>query len=302
MYSMMPYALPASAPTDAQILIGDNELPAIDCVSSSAHYRILFQGAQLLFWTLPDECPVVWISPDAKYQPGKSPRGGTPICWPWFGPHPSPDHPAHGLVRGKDWNLDTFVRTPEGIDTLRFTTETSPESTPLWPFRTRLALTYHVGSTLRIELETTNLDDQIVTVTEAIHTYFGVKDVRAIEILGLEETTFIDRLQENHRATQQGPVRIHAETDQIYLSNSSDCRILDPLLHREIHLESEGASSHIIWNPWKQKAQLLGDLGTEHYLSMVCVEIGNVCDNAIRIAPGETHRLQALYRSLPLST
>ena len=41
---------------------------------------IALEGGQLLTWTPKGHEPVVWLSPEAVYTPGKSLRGGVPVC------------------------------------------------------------------------------------------------------------------------------------------------------------------------------------------------------------------------------
>ena len=44
---------------------------------------IALQGAHVMTWQ-PVGCkPVIWMSKAAKFAPGKSIRGGVPLCWPW---------------------------------------------------------------------------------------------------------------------------------------------------------------------------------------------------------------------------
>ncbi len=51
---------------------------------------LCLQGAHVVSWWPKSAAePVIWVSEAAKYGPGKSIRGGVPVCWPWFGPHAS---------------------------------------------------------------------------------------------------------------------------------------------------------------------------------------------------------------------
>ncbi len=282
-------------PEGAKIVSHAPDLSEILCLSPLASYRILLQGAQLLEWAPLNQAPVIWLSPHAQFIAGKSPRGGTPICWPWFGPAKDPKLPAHGLVRNKAWTLNSFIRHPDGSDEIQFSIATSPDITPEWPHKASLTLTYRIGDTLSITLETLNTDTASFPITEAIHTYFGVSDVRNIEILGLDATTYLDRLHADQRFIQKGPIRINAETDRVYISNATNCSIIDPDNHRQILIKTEGSHSRVVWNPWSDKASKLGDLGTDDYLRMVCVECGNIEDNAVQIDPGQAHRMHIEY-------
>jgi glucose-6-phosphate 1-epimerase len=171
-----------------------------------------------------------------------------------------------------------------------------------WPFNTPLEVRYTLGDACEIELITRNDSPTTVTVTEALHTYFGVGDVRKVTIRGLEEYDYLDKVNRNRRQHQSGPITISGETDRVYLSTQSDCFIEDPLLNRIIRIEKRGSLSTIVWNPWDEKARRLGDLGETDFLRMVCVESGNVAENRITLKPGEEHRLWVRYSVSVLTT
>jgi hypothetical protein len=46
------------------------------------------QGAHVAHWTPGGLRPVLFTSSKSLFAPGKAIRGGVPICFPWFGPHP----------------------------------------------------------------------------------------------------------------------------------------------------------------------------------------------------------------------
>src|SRR5688500_18327006 len=57
-------------------------------------------GGEELLWRTTDAML------DAAKTGGKALRGGVPICWPWFGPHPADQAaPVHGLARVATWRL-----------------------------------------------------------------------------------------------------------------------------------------------------------------------------------------------------
>ena len=70
-----------------------------------------FHGGQVMSWKPAGADEVLFVSRQARWEPGRAIRGGAPICFPWFGAHPSdPRAPAHGCVRTKAWQLDTDHR------------------------------------------------------------------------------------------------------------------------------------------------------------------------------------------------
>src|ERR1700733_10124039 len=73
--------------------------------------ELFLQGAQVTAWQPSGQRPVIFTSPNAVFAPGKAIRGGIPVIFPWFGPHPTdPKAPQHGVVRAADWRLDRVER------------------------------------------------------------------------------------------------------------------------------------------------------------------------------------------------
>lgn len=59
--------------------------------SASASGSIHPQGAHVLAWVPAGYDDVLWLSPDAIFEPGTPIRGGAPICFPWFSTGPDGD-------------------------------------------------------------------------------------------------------------------------------------------------------------------------------------------------------------------
>jgi D-hexose-6-phosphate mutarotase len=56
----------------------------------------------------------------------------------------------------------------------------------------------------------------------------------------------------------------------------------------------------VVWNPWIAKAKAMPDFGDEEYKTMLCVESGNVADNALTLSPGESASLKVVLASEPM--
>ena len=259
--------------------------------------QITLQGAHVMTWTPTGESPVIWLSPAATPRPGKPIRGGVPICWPLFGPHDSePTFPAHGFARTSQWQLLDSARTEDGATQLTLRLLQSDTSYVQWPHQTPLEIRITVGSTLEIAVTTHNLGPAPVTIGQALHAYFVVSDVSKVQVLGLEDKTYLDKAGVCKRVRQSGAVTIDTEVDRIYLDTTTDCIIDDPGLNRRIRIAKQGSASTVVWNPWIEKSARMGDLGgPTAYLGMLCVESANAADNHVTIVPGETHRLWARY-------
>ena len=269
--------------------------PVLELHNAQANATIALQGAQVMTWTPRGQQPVIWLSRAAKFVPGKSIRGGVPICWPWFGAHATESSfPAHGFARTVPWEL-LDAQTRSGATTLRF--RIHPHNAPQnqWPAGAEATLELTVGTTLAITLATRNGGSQPFTLTEALHTYFEVGDVRRVAVHGLDGLSYLDKVENMERKRQTGAVTVGGEVDRIYVGSTADCIIDDPALNRRIRIAQHGGRSTIVWNPWIEKAAKMGDLGEDGYLQMICVESGNSAENTVQVAPGTEHRLEVKY-------
>lgn len=96
--SLVATSLPASMRTEA----GRGGLPRLVVTSAAATAEIYLQGAHVTSWVPAGGEPVIWMSEKSAFAPGAPLRGGVPVCFPWFGPHPSGDAPLHGFARTAD--------------------------------------------------------------------------------------------------------------------------------------------------------------------------------------------------------
>jgi glucose-6-phosphate 1-epimerase len=263
---------------------------------------IALQGAHVLSWQPTGQQPVIWVSKAAKYVGGKSIRGGVPVCWPWFGPHASnPSYPAHGFARTAPWALFATKELPDGRVRLEFELVHTDATRAQWPHASNVRNIVTVGEELEVELVTTNTGKVPFELGQALHTYFVVGDIRHATVAGLEGCDYLDKVG-GGRKRQQGPVTFTQETDRIYLGTHGYCGILDPVMDRTLLITSTGSRSTIVWNPWTEKAEKMGDFGAEGPWGMVCVETANAAEDVITLRAGETHRLAAQYRVLAART
>ena len=114
-------------------------------------------------------------------------------------------------------------------------------------------------------------------------------------IRGLDNCEYLDKVQDFARLTQKDGIVIESEVDRVYVNTSADCVIEDKGLKRAIRIAKQGSKSTVVWNPWTEKADKMGDFGENGHRGMVCVESGNAMENVVTLAAGETHRLVAVY-------
>ena len=280
---------------------GPGNLPVVAVGNSQASATIALQGAHVMTWTPRGEQPVLWLSRVAKFAAGKSIRGGVPICWPWFGPHATePKYPSHGFARTVMWKVIETQVLRDGSIRLVFELIQDDATRVFWPHSTEPRYIVTVGSSLDLELVTRNTGKTAVVIGGALHTYFGVDDIRTCAVHGLGDSAYLDMVDGGKKKQQVGPVTINAEVDRIYLDSTADILIDDPGLNRRIHIAKRGSSSSVVWNPWIDKAAKMGDFGPNGYLNMVCVESSNAATDVVEVPAGGEHRLWVRYSVEPL--
>ncbi|MGE0289843.1 MAG: D-hexose-6-phosphate mutarotase [Bradyrhizobium sp.] len=275
-----------------------NGLAVAEIDTPLASASLCLQGAHLMTWRPQAQAePVVWLSKLAKLAPGKSIRGGVPVCWPWFGPHATDAKlPAHGFARTVPWELSEARVLGDGAVELALTLPGSEPTRALWPHRTRAELRLTIGATLTAALTTVNEDDHPIVIGEALHTYFHIGDIGAARVRGLEDCAYLDKVDGGARKRQDGAITFAGETDRIYLDTDAECIIDDERLRRRIRVAKTGSRSTVVWTPWTEKADKMGDFGPDGWRGMLCVESANAAENTVTIAPGERHTLAVEYR------
>lgn len=255
--------------------------------------RISLFGAQLLEWQPAGHAPVLWLSKAAQFDQQRAIRGGVPICWPWFGGHAEhKDWPSHGFARTSLWQLEEVSAVADEI-TIRLSLPVLPQHAQFSGYSSRPLVTYTIGATLRMVLETANIDSELLQYSQALHTYFSVDAIEDISITGLEASPHLDQLTGAEVAPSATPISFSGETDRIYHKPQSPIQLHDPGNGRVIDIEHDGATSAVVWNPWTDKTIRMGDMGEpDAYRGMVCIETGNIAPHEVVLEPGEMHRLE----------
>jgi len=276
---------------------GIGGIPVVEIRNQQASVIISLQGAHVLSWKPQDQDEVIWLSDDATFVPGKSVRGGIPICWPWFGAHSNNTaYPAHGFARTVQWQVINTQAISEGETDITFSLTTSEMDNTIqqmWPSATTVEYRVNVTKNLTLKLTTYNHSDSAITIGQALHTYFSVNDINNTTVFGLEGKTYLDKPDSFNSKIQVGPIFISSEVDRVYLDTVDDVIIDDKI--RKVIIKKQGSHSTVVWNPWKDVAEKMGDLGKNGYIRMLCVESSNAADDVITINPNESHTLLVTY-------
>lgn len=276
----------------------ESGLDYIEIDNAHAKAKVALQGAHVMSWQpKSQQQPVLWLSSNARYLQGRSIRGGIPICWPWFGAHPTDGTLCpHGFARVMPWQLIDAETIKYGATRLVLQMLEPEESKRQLTYPYLLTLTITIGDTLHMDLATTNKADHPFMVGEALHTYFQVSDVASVYIQGLEDTLYADKVRNYERRVESSDVRFNGEFDRVYLNTNADCIIHDAGFNRKIRIAKSGSQSTIIWNPWEEKASQMADMGAPgEWRKMICVETANALENSVIISPNRTHVMSVEY-------
>jgi glucose-6-phosphate 1-epimerase len=276
-----------------------------------AELLVAQQGAHILSYQLAGQPPLIWLNDEAVFKTGKSIRAGVPVCWPWFGVfernpqsvqamRAGKEAPsAHGFVRAMDWELGGIEAEGESLK-VEFLLPYPEGGFPGWPHQVDLTLSIRLDDQLHIQLSSHNRGADTVSISQALHSYFAVSDVREVHVEGVDGLNYIETLDNWKTVTQAGDLRFTGETDRIYLDAPPQLTIVDPAWERRIVLTSSGSRTAVIWNPWIDRAAAFSDMADDGWQRMLCIETANVMGDVVNLKPGASHTLGVSIGSKPL--
>jgi glucose-6-phosphate 1-epimerase len=251
-------------------------------------------GAHVTSWKPAGNDEVLFISTKSHWEEGQAIRGGIPICFPWFrGKLDDPHAPAHGFVRTKMWQLESITQNENEVAVTMFT-QSDEHTRKWWPGEFRLVHRATFGSNLRLELICTNAGTTPFRFEEALHTYNRIANIQDARVQGLDGVSYLDNTDSNKEKTQRGDVSIVSATDSAYCNTQNEVDLLDLNNKRRIRLQKEHSHSTVVWNPWREGAARLQDLGDGEWKLYLCVEASNILGAAVNLAPGQEHRMAAV--------
>lgn len=279
-----PDLLPAGV---SAIQLADG-VPALTFEHEFCRATLSLQGGQLLDFTPAGGQPLLYLSPAANLAPGKAIRGGAPLCWPWFGKHPSDaSRPQHGVARTALWTVNAIARREDGFHVKL----NGPRDGDL-----TASLTLSLGRELVITLTTRNEGRETRQLSQALHSYIALGDLRQSALHGLAGVAYQDKLDGGDKIwpdagwTPQGPV------DAIALA-APTLQLTDSLWQRRLTIESEGSASTVVWTPWVSGAASMADMPDDGWQHFLCIEAANAASDSRTLAPGEAHSLTQRLRA-----
>ncbi len=283
-----------SLPNGVSLLNGPGGLSKLAIANAAARAELFLSGAQVTSYTPTGGRDLLWLAPKSPFVAGKAIRGGIPLCGPWFGPHPTrSDLPAHGFLRNRTWTLVRGEALSEDRTLVDLALRSEVETLAIWPHPFHAHCTVVVGPTLEVELTIRNTGSAPFLLSEALHTYLAVGDVRRVELHGLSGAPYLDRVGGRESRHRQGPepITFTGETDRVYLSHEDAAVLVDPVWNRRLAVRKQGSGATVVWTPWSDRAPKMPDIG-EDWPGFACVETANAADATVVVPPSMSHHLR----------
>ena len=273
------------------------QLEALEVHHPLFQATIVLQGAHLAGFAPQGEADWLWMSPNTRFEPGRAIRGGIPVCWPWFG-NPGKNAPevrkrmhtesAHGFARTALWKLEDVRESAHEVE-ISLSLDANEDFNAVWTGHALALITFSFSVRgCQLALTTTNLGNDPLAFSQALHSYFPTSDITRTRVLGLGGSQYIDTLNNWEYRNQEGPVYFEGETDRIYESGEP-VTIVTPRTGRK--LSAVGSDSTVVWNPGPAKAARLSDFPATAWQSMLCVETANAGGDYRVLNRGQSHTL-----------
>lgn len=263
--------------------IGVNGMPAIRWGSrNGASAVVTLQGAHLVSWVPAGGEEALYMSERSAFEAGRPIRGGVPVCFPQFADRGALGQ--HGFARNFDWRFLGIDEAGEGASAT-FALESSPKTLALWPRAFRLELVVSIGGAqLDLALRVTNTGSTPLSFTAALHTYFRVSEVATARLEGLRGVKFLTRGCLDVEVETREIVTAAEFIDRIYFAPPPWTRLQDGA--RVLHIGQRGFTDTVVWNPGRDRCELMADMPPAGYRHMLCVEAAAI-EPPIALAPGE---------------
>ena len=237
---------------------------------------------------------VIFLGKRAEFAPGKAIRGGSPVCWPWFGASSVPGRPAQGFARTAEWDIENsenaFVR-------FRLPENRIPDSLRDFPFELRSEI--RLSDALELALVMKNCGERPAAISCALHTYFAVSDCEKVTVAGLEGAPYTVKGGPEQPPSQE-VLKIEGEVCRLYFPQSGEIVLTDPGWSRQILIGKRNSNSTLVWNPGPERCAQIPDLEDTEYKNFLCIEANRAGGDTLLLPLGAKLCLEQHIRLRPL--
>ena len=237
---------------------------------------------------------VIFLGKRAEFAPGKAIRGGSPVCWPWFGASSVPGRPAQGFARTAEWELES---REDASVRFRLPEDRIPED--LRDFLFELRSEIRLSDALELAVMMKNRGERPAEISCALHTYLAVSDCEKVTVAGLEDAPFTVKGGPEAPPAKE-PLKIEGEVCRLYFPQSGEIVLTDPGWCRQILIEKKNSRSTLVWNPGPGRCAQIPDLEDTEYKNFLCIEANRAGGDTLLLPPDAELRLEQHIRLRPL--
>ncbi|MGI1679877.1 MAG: D-hexose-6-phosphate mutarotase [Cellvibrionaceae bacterium] len=268
---------------------------------NGATATLCLYGAHVTSWKLADGEEKFFLSEQAKFQEGKSIRGGVPIIFPQFNEFGSGSR--HGFARTSAWALLSAPTQNGDRIECELSLVHSDETKKIWPHNFSARYLVSLGeNSLTLRLKIQNTGEAPFDFTAALHSYFKISALNNISLTGLKQKEYWnnDGSEFSHRNTENETELIIPDAiDRVYFDvegslSLSDAHALendgkecDQIKKNNLKINQLGFSDTVVWNPGEKAVLGMSDMVKEEYQNMLCVEAAAI-DRPVVLNPDET--------------
>lgn len=275
--------------SDNVTIVEQDKVKIVRIIHNKASAGIALHGGHVVSFKPEGQDDLIWMSEQAKFDGKTALRGGIPICWPWFGRLAAP---AHGFARTSQWTLIEHRESDNGV-IVELGLMPSEETLSVWPHLFSARLLVEVSEELTVTLNVQNTDQTPWTFSGALHTYLNLGDITQAQTTGMG-SQYIDSLKGGGVFQGDDVLQLTDTIDRVYTQPQANIIVKDPVLGRSMVVKNQGHNSAVLWNPWSEGAQSMGDMADNGYQTFLCVEStlhAATLEQGKTLQPGETHQL-----------
>lgn len=275
--------------SDNVTIVEKDDVKIVRVIHEKASAGICLHGGHVVSFQPKGQPDLIWMSEQAIFDGKAALRGGIPVCWPWFGRIAAP---AHGFARNSEWTLLEHRENENGV-IVELGLLPSESTLAVWPHQFQAHLLVEISDELKVTLDVTNTDTQAWTFSGALHTYLTVGDIEQAATTGMGPE-YIDSLKGGEICQGGETLQLTDTIDRVYTQPSAQITVQDPVLNRSLVVENQGHNSAVLWNPWAEGAQGMGDMQDDGYKTFLCVEStlhAPSIEQGKTLQPGESHQL-----------
>jgi glucose-6-phosphate 1-epimerase len=266
-------------------------LPAVRLSArNGANATITLHGGHVVSWRSAAGVEQLYLSPNARFEPGQAIRGGVPVVFPQFNTRGV--LPRHGFVRTCRWAVQedaSAADTAPETCSVTLVLQSHKVIKALWPHAFGCSLTVALQEDkLLLTLAISNLGAEPFAFQAALHTYLAVGAIDSVRLDGLDACDFEDCTEAGRNQTvRHSALQPYQAIDRIYFNAPPKLQLQSAL--GCTLLQHSGFSDVVVWNPGGAADACPPDLPKDGFRQFLCVEAACI-GQPVELAPAQVWR------------